>query len=80
MPSANSWFGILPFKTGVRIERPALGVAVWLLWVQGAVRDRPQFELHIQGARRGLWALALPTGLAFLALVIGLATKLEERP
>jgi uncharacterized membrane protein YoaK (UPF0700 family) len=28
----------------------------------------------------GLWALALPTGLAFLALVIGLATKLEERP
>jgi uncharacterized membrane protein YoaK (UPF0700 family) len=28
----------------------------------------------------GLWALALPTGLAFLALVIGLACKLEERP
>jgi uncharacterized membrane protein YoaK (UPF0700 family) len=28
----------------------------------------------------GLWALALPTGLAFLALVIGMATKLEERP
>jgi uncharacterized membrane protein YoaK (UPF0700 family) len=28
----------------------------------------------------GLWALALPTGLAFLALVIGLASKLEERP
>jgi uncharacterized membrane protein YoaK (UPF0700 family) len=28
----------------------------------------------------GLWALALTTGLAFLALVIGLATKLEERP
>ena len=28
----------------------------------------------------GLWALALPTGLAFLALVIGLASKSEERP
>ena len=28
----------------------------------------------------GLWALALPAGLAFLALVLGLATKLEERP
>src|SRR5262249_16058237 len=28
----------------------------------------------------GLWALALPTGLAFLALVIGLASKLGERP
>jgi uncharacterized membrane protein YoaK (UPF0700 family) len=28
----------------------------------------------------GLWALALPTGLAFLALVIALASKLEERP
>ena len=28
----------------------------------------------------GLWALALPTGLAFLAFVIGLATRLEERP
>jgi uncharacterized membrane protein YoaK (UPF0700 family) len=27
----------------------------------------------------GLWALALPTGLALLALVIGLASKLEER-
>ncbi len=28
----------------------------------------------------GLWALALPTGLALFALVIGLASKLEERP
>jgi uncharacterized membrane protein YoaK (UPF0700 family) len=28
----------------------------------------------------GLWALAIPTGLAFLALVIGLAGELEERP
>jgi uncharacterized membrane protein YoaK (UPF0700 family) len=28
----------------------------------------------------GLWALALPTGLALLALVIALASKLEERP
>jgi uncharacterized membrane protein YoaK (UPF0700 family) len=27
----------------------------------------------------GLWALALPTGLAFLALVIGLGSRLEER-
>jgi uncharacterized membrane protein YoaK (UPF0700 family) len=27
----------------------------------------------------GLWALALPTALAFLALVIGLASKLQER-
>ena len=28
----------------------------------------------------GLWALALPSGLAFLALVIALASNLEERP
>jgi uncharacterized membrane protein YoaK (UPF0700 family) len=28
----------------------------------------------------GLWAMVLPTGLALLALVIGLASKLEERP
>jgi hypothetical protein len=28
----------------------------------------------------GLWALALPTGLAFVAVVIGLGSKLDERP
>jgi hypothetical protein len=28
----------------------------------------------------GLWALALPAGLALLALVIGMGSKLESRP